>query len=63
MNPLAGCIAPLEMEKVEVATTAVTCPGSPHEVSFLPLIRPHPAVLVFAVGGAGRLRSEKSCHQ
>lgn len=33
-NPLAGGIAPLEMEKVEVATTAVTCPGSPHEVSF-----------------------------
>jgi hypothetical protein len=62
-NPLAGGIAPLEMEKVEVATTAVTSPRSPHEVSFRPLISSPPAVLVFSVGGAGRPRSEKSCHQ
>lgn len=63
MNPVAGGIAPLEMEKVEVATTAVTCPRSPHKVSFRPLISSHPAVLVFSVGGAGRPRSGKSCHQ
>lgn len=63
MKPLACSVTPPEMEKVEVATTAVTLPWSPNEVSFQPLISSHPAALMFLVGGVGRPRSEKRCWQ
>lgn len=46
-KPLARSVAPMEMEKVEVATTAVTLAWPPLEVSFQPLISSHPAALVF----------------
>lgn len=46
-KPLAHSVAPMEMEKVEVATTAVTLPWPPHKVSFQPLISSHPAALMF----------------
>lgn len=54
---------PTEMEKVEVATTAVTLSRFPNKVSFHPLISSHPAALLFSVGGAGTPRSERHCRQ
>lgn len=54
---------PLGMEKVEVATTAVTLPWFPNKVSFQPLICSHPAALMFFIGGARTPRSEKHCLQ
>lgn len=63
MKPLTCSIAPMEMEKVEVAPAAVILPWSPNKVSFQPLISSHPAALMFLVGGAGGPRSEKRCWQ
>jgi hypothetical protein len=62
-EPLACSMTPMEKEKVEVATIAVTLPWSPHKVSFQSLISSYPAALQLSGGGAGRPRSEKSCLQ